>query len=317
MRVVGVRGLLLPLEPLLAQHQFLEVDLVAVEIGSVDAGELDLAADRDAARAAHPGAVDHDRVQRHHGLHPGGARGLDTGVHHRQRPDRDDQVRPVVVQDFLQRRGDERRLAVAAVVGAYDQVVAVAAEGLFPEHEVLVAKADDAGGPVASLLERAQLRIHRRHTEAAADQHHVPGPAHMLRQAERADEVDDAVAGLVVVTHFQRRLAERLDHQGDRALVAIVIGDGERNAFAALAQAQHDEMPGLGGARHVGRAHLPEKRGLRECFAADDLVHVAPSSPFRDDSRRPAQFTPKGTGDGSPPPEALAPRRAVCPLQAE
>ena len=265
--------------------QLLEVDLVAVEVGAVDAGELDLAVDGDAARAAHAGAVDHDRVQRHHGLHAERPGGLDAGVHHRQRADGDDQVRPVVLQHLLQRRGDEARLAVAAVVGADDQLVAVAAEAVFPEHQVLVAEADDAGGAVAGLLERAQLREDRRHAEAAADQHHVPGPAHMLGQAERADEVGEAVALLVVVAHLPRRLAERLDDHGDRALVAIEVGDGERDALAALVQAQHDEVPGLGGARDVGRAHLPEEGGLGECFAADDLVHVAPSSPVRDGSR--------------------------------
>ena len=43
------------------RHQVVEVDLVAVEVGAVDAGELDLVADLDAAAAAHAGAVDHDR----------------------------------------------------------------------------------------------------------------------------------------------------------------------------------------------------------------------------------------------------------------
>ena len=49
MLVVFVGLLLLPLEALLARVQFVEVDLVAVEVGTVDAGELDFATHRHAA----------------------------------------------------------------------------------------------------------------------------------------------------------------------------------------------------------------------------------------------------------------------------
>ena len=43
-------------------HQHAEVDLVPVELRPVDADELGLAADADAAAATHAGAVHHDRV---------------------------------------------------------------------------------------------------------------------------------------------------------------------------------------------------------------------------------------------------------------
>ena len=46
-----------------AVREFGEVDLVAVEFGAVDAGEFRLAADGDAAAAAHAGAVHHDGVE--------------------------------------------------------------------------------------------------------------------------------------------------------------------------------------------------------------------------------------------------------------
>ena len=83
-------------------------------------------------------------------------------------------------QDLLQRRGDEAGLAVGAVVGADDEVVAVLPELVLPEHEVLVPEADDAGGAVARLLEGAQLRVDRRDAEAAAHEHDV---ADLLRRA--------------------------------------------------------------------------------------------------------------------------------------
>ena len=51
--VLRWRVVFLRLEAALAERELLEVDLVAVEVGALDAGELHLAVDRDAARAAH------------------------------------------------------------------------------------------------------------------------------------------------------------------------------------------------------------------------------------------------------------------------
>ena len=84
-------------------------------------------------------------------------------------------------QDLLQRLRDEAGLAVGAVVRADDEVVAVLAELLLPEDEVLVAEADDAGGAVPRLLEGAELRVDRRDAEAAADEHHVADLLDVLR----------------------------------------------------------------------------------------------------------------------------------------
>ena len=50
-------------------HQIIEVDLVAVELGTVDTGKLGLERiDLHTAAAAHSGPVDHDRIQAHHCL---------------------------------------------------------------------------------------------------------------------------------------------------------------------------------------------------------------------------------------------------------
>ena len=52
------------------KHQLVVVDLVPVELGAVHAGELGFASHRDAAPAAHAGAVHHDRIQADDGLDP-------------------------------------------------------------------------------------------------------------------------------------------------------------------------------------------------------------------------------------------------------
>ena len=72
---------------------------------------------------------------------------LDARAHHRHGTDGDDEVGVLVVDDVAQRLGHEAGAAVAAVVGADDELVAVLAEAVLPEHEVLGAEADDAGGP--------------------------------------------------------------------------------------------------------------------------------------------------------------------------
>src|ERR1051326_6799120 len=53
-----------------------EIDVVRVELRTVDAGELALVADQDAAAAAHPGAVDHDGVEADDGVNVLVARGV-------------------------------------------------------------------------------------------------------------------------------------------------------------------------------------------------------------------------------------------------
>ena len=271
---VGER--LLALESLLARVELLEIDLVAVEVRAVDAGELDVAADRHAARAAHAGAVHHDGVERHHGLDAERPGGLGAGVHHRQRTDGDHQVGFVARRHLLKRGGDEAVPAVAAVVGADDQFVGVAAEFILPEHAVLAAKAHDRGGAIADLLECAQLREYRRNPQPAADQHHMPDFLDMLRQSERPDEILELVALIEVVAHFVRRLAERLDDHGDGAALAIIVGDGQRNALAALVETEHDEVARLRRLRDVGRVNLPEKCRVGKTFPANDRIHSSP-----------------------------------------
>ena len=279
--LVGPR--LLVLEALLPGIQLGEVHLMAIEIGAVDADELDLPSHRDPAGAAHAGAVDHDGVERHLGGDSKGTRGLDAGAHHRQRTDGDDQVGPVGDQHLAKRLGDQTRTAMAGVVGAHDQLVALSSEPLFPEHPVAGAEAHDPGGAIAGRLEGPELRVDRRHSETAAHHRHVTNLLNELGQAERTHEVVEAVPLPVVVAHLPGRLAQRLDDDGDDAALAVEVGDRQRDALTALVQPGHDEMPRLRGAGDVGRQDIPAKRRLREELAANDGVHARLSDGRRRD----------------------------------
>jgi len=272
--VLGPR--LLRLEALLPELQLGEVDEVAVEVGAVDAGELRLATDGHAAGAAHAGAVDHDRVQRDHRLHAEGARDLRAGPHHREGADRHDEVGLLLLEDLLERRGDEAGLAVGAVVGADDQVVAVAPEAVFPEDEVLVAEADDPGRPIPGLLEGAQLGEDGGDPEASADEDDVADLPDVALEAERPDEVGERVAFLVGPHHLPRRLAERLDDDRDRPPLRVVVGHGEGDPLAPLVQPKHHEMARPGRLRDVGSVDVPEEGHVGELLALDDLVHESP-----------------------------------------
>ena len=211
-------------------------------------------------------------------LTAGGARGLDAGVHHRQRADGNHEIGFVTLDDLLQGGGDEPLLAVAAVVGADDKLVGVVPELVLPEHEVLGPEPHDRRGAVAGFLERAKLRVNRGDAEAAADQHHMARLSDVLRQAERAGEIRKHVASAVFVAHLARRLAERLHDNRDRAALAVVVGDRQRNALAPLVKAQHDEVTGLRRLGHVWGVDLPQKGHIRKSFASHNRIHTSPSS---------------------------------------
>ncbi len=156
----------------LALHHEIEVDLVGVELGAVDADELAVAADRDPAAAAHPGAVDHDGVERHHGgdlVFLGHQR---DELHHDGGADGDDEVRfPVLLDEGLERVGDDALAPEAAVIGGVDHLVRRLDHFGAEDDQTLVAAAEDGDDFVAGLFESAGDGQHGCDAGAAADAH--------------------------------------------------------------------------------------------------------------------------------------------------
>ena len=150
MRVVLVRARLLALEALLPGEELLEVDLVAVEVRPSTQANCTLPSTVTRQEPHMPVPSTMIAFSETIVFTPNG-RVVSTHVHHRERPDGDHEVGLVLLEDLLQRRRDEAGLAVGAVVGADDEVVAVRAE-LLPEDEILVPEADDAGGAVPASL---------------------------------------------------------------------------------------------------------------------------------------------------------------------
>ena len=76
------------------------------------------------------------------------------------------------------------------------------------------------------------------------------------RQAQRADEVQDGCP-FGHRHHLERGLADRLDHDRDRAAPAVEIRDRERNALSRFVDPHHDEVSRLARPRYLRGQYLP------------------------------------------------------------
>ena len=100
-----------------ALHEHFEVDLGGVEFGPVDAGELALLAEQDAAAAAHARAVNHDGVEADHGLDAERRGKACNGAHHGHGADGENEIEfAAVSENGFELVGDQALFTVGAVV---------------------------------------------------------------------------------------------------------------------------------------------------------------------------------------------------------
>ena len=282
----------------LAAGELVEVDVVGVELGTVDAGELGLAADRHAAAAAHAGAVDHEGVQGDGRGDPIGTREIGHGLHHGHRADSVDRLRPRAVrgvEQALERRRDEAGLAEGAVFGGQQQLAGDGAE-LVAQHDIRgAAPADDGDELVAGAGQRLGERVEHGGAGAAA---HTDDLAHLgdvRGPAERSGDVLQGLAG--GHGHDVLRAAPYgLDDQGDGAGRRIVVGDREGDALAVGSGAHDDELSGLAGAGYARRQDDHAVQAGSDLFVAEDFEHVDLGFDGR------AVATGPSPADGSPRP---------------
>ena len=216
---------------------------MTVEVRAVDAGELRLPVDDHATTAAHTGAVDHHRVHRDGRRHAVLFGQFADRAHHRERADGYHLVEFFAgVEFFLKFVGNEALVSVRAVVGRDDQLVGRRRHFVVENDEVDASKADDGGNFRAERLELFRLRVSDGRAETAADDRDFFEPFERRRDAERADEVENGVAGFEL-REVLRRFADRLNDDRNAAFFAVVIGDREGDAFAELVDAQDDELP--------------------------------------------------------------------------
>jgi hypothetical protein len=233
------------------RHQIVEIDLMPVEVRAVDARETHLLADLHAATAAHTGTVDHDRVQTDHGLDTVRTRGLGARPHHDRRTDRNELIDIRMIADGeLHAVGGQPLDARRSVIRTNDEFIAAAAELVFPENEILGAKAHDANDISAALFESTGLRINRRDTEPAADADDLFRVARMARQSHRPHHGVELRAASTRLLHLFGRLAHRLDNQRDGSFLAVEVSNGERDTLAVFSGHYDNELARAGGFGH-------------------------------------------------------------------
>ena len=91
--------------------------------------------------------------------------------------------------------------------------------------------------------------------------------------AERAGDVLELVT-LVVGREHLGRLADDHEDELDPALLGVPAGERERDAFALLVRADHQELAGMGLLGHLRRLHAELEHLLRELRLFEDLVHA-------------------------------------------
>ena len=193
---------------------------MTVEVRAVDAGEFRLAVDDNATAAAHPGAVDHNRVHRDGRRNAVLFGQFADRAHHRERADGDDFVEFFAgVEFFLKFVGNEALIAVRTVVGRDDQFVGRRRHFVVENDEVDASKTNDGGDFRAERFELFRLRVSDGRAETAADDRDFFEPFERGRDAERADEVENGVAGFEL-REVLRRFADRLNDDRDAAFFA-------------------------------------------------------------------------------------------------
>jgi hypothetical protein len=93
----------------------------------------------------------------------------------------------------------------------------------------------------------------------------------VARDPHRANERSQARADPAIALHFPRRLADCLDHERDRALVAVEVGDRERDAFSLVVRHHDDELARARGFGQQWMVNLEQEGDVRELLPSHDF----------------------------------------------
>ena len=234
-----------------------------VELGAVDAGELALAGDGEAAAAAHARAVYHYGVQAGVGLYAVGAGDLGHVLHHYDgTAGQDAVVLDAALNELLELVGDEAGLSVGTVVGGYVEVIAGGAELVLHDDDVLAAEAAYHVDADAQALELLGDRVVDGAAGAAADHADALGiRVNFGGTAQRSDDIRNVVAGLHEREHL-RALAGGLEVEADGADFGVVVRDGERETLAVFVEPEYCKLAGFGAFCYQGGLYTDTKNGL-------------------------------------------------------
>src|SRR6516164_2278315 len=192
-------------------HQIGKIDLVRIEVGTVDASEFHLVAQLDPAAAAHTGTVNHDGVETNHRLDSVRTGYLGARLHHERWPNGDDLIDVRVRRNCeLDPIAHESLDADRAVVSAQQQLIAARTKLVLPEDQILAAETENADDVGAVLLEAASLRKDRCHPQTAANAYDLLRGAEWTWYAHGAHQRVESSSDLTGLLHLLGGLAHRL-----------------------------------------------------------------------------------------------------------
>ena len=170
---------------------------------------------------------------------------LDDKLHHNQRSDGDNLVKVGTIHNLLlQRGGDNALLAVGAVIGHDDELIAAGAELVLENDQILVAEADNAGD-LGTLLMQCLGHGQRNGTaDAAADHTDVLQALNLGGLAQRADEVMHGLA-LLEGVQLHGTGTHNLEDDGHSARITVIARDGQGDSLGVLLGADNDKLAGL------------------------------------------------------------------------
>ncbi len=140
------------------------------------------------------------------------------------------------------------------------------------DDDVLAAETGDQVDLDAHFVQLLSLRIRDRTAQTAADNSDLFQALEFALLAERTYKVMQAVA-LVQLAERLRGRADLLEDDGDRAVFAVKIRDGERNALALCADTQDDELTRLCLARNVRRLDHHQLGVCVQRLLFQNLIH--------------------------------------------
>ena len=257
-----------------ALEHLVPVDQGTVELRTVDADKLRLAANGQSASSAHARTVDHNRVQAYL------ARNIvflsrEVGeLHHDGRTDGKHLVNMLLLDKLLDTYGDHTFLAIRAVIGHDDHLVARLAHLVFQYDQVFRTASHDREHTVASCLQRLDDGQHRCNAQTSAGTNHGSEILNMSGIAQRTHDVGHVVA-FVQHAELLRRETHLLDNESDGSFLNIGTGNGQRHALAFLVDAHNDKITGLAALGNQRSLDLEKENLLRKLFFPYNSIHIS------------------------------------------
>ena len=193
-------------------------------------------------------------------------------LHHDGRTNGKYLVDVLLFDELLDADSNDTLLAVAAIVGHDDDLVAGLTHLVFKDNQILATAGHHAQHAVAFGLQCLNDGQHGCYAQSTASTHHRAIFFNARRIAQRTNHVSYVVA-LVEGTELLGREAHLLYYQCDGSALNVGSTDGQRHALALLVNAHDDKVAGLAALGNQRGLYLERENLLGELFLLYYLIH--------------------------------------------